>query len=132
LLQSVQQLQSSVVAPVSNYVVGVFREGQLHLTPVSAIMQMRPTMSYIDEADDDMEVDDDYDGPTSLKVEQDIQEKLSVDIKEVQVQFKKRQSERAIAAMHSSYAYKRQLINAEKWQELGVVPKEVIFIMYQT
>lgn len=45
--------------------------------------------------------------------------------KEVQFQFKKKQSERAINAIQSSYAYKKQQMNAEHWVELQVNDKNV-------
>jgi DNA-directed RNA polymerase III subunit RPC5 len=45
--------------------------------------------------------------------------------KEVQFQFKKKQSERAISAIQNSYAYKKQQINAEHWRELKVYDKDV-------
>jgi DNA-directed RNA polymerase-3 subunit RPC5 len=110
------QLQSNAVAPVSNYAVGVFRSGQLHLTPVSSILQMRPSLHHLDE---DNHEDDDDDKAQSKPVVQ-----KTDDVKEVQVQFKKRQSERALAAIQSSYAYKRSLIQSEKWMELHVNPDE--------
>jgi DNA-directed RNA polymerase-3 subunit RPC5 len=50
LKQKTLRLQSTTVPHLSNYVVGVFRQGQLHLTPVSSILQMRPSLAYIDEA----------------------------------------------------------------------------------
>ncbi|RHY27677.1 hypothetical protein DYB32_006622 [Aphanomyces invadans] len=109
-------LQSSAIAPVSNYAVGVFRDGQLHLTPVTSILQMRPTMSHLD--DEDEKDDNDMDvstpvAPTSAAAPE-----------EVQVQVVKRQSERALAAMQNSYAYKRSVIQSEKWMDLTINPTE--------
>ncbi|KDO23220.1 hypothetical protein SPRG_11152 [Saprolegnia parasitica CBS 223.65] len=111
-------LTSSVVTPVSNYAAGVFRKGQLHLTPVSTIMQLRPSLQHLDESDDEASDDDMADVETDKKAE------ATPDVKEVQVQFKKRQSERALAAMQSSYAYKRGLIQSEKWIPLRVVSED--------
>ncbi|KAF0690512.1 Aste57867_18102 [Aphanomyces stellatus] len=104
------QLQSSAVAPVSNYAVGVFRDGQLHLTPVSSILQMRPSMAHLDEEDDDMDVDEKQEKPKPS----------SSNVEEVQVQFQKRQSQRALAAMQNSYAYKRSVVQAESWVDLQI------------
>ncbi|RQM22612.1 hypothetical protein B5M09_005537 [Aphanomyces astaci] len=111
-------LQSSVVAPVSNYAVGVFRDGQLHLTPVTSVLQMRPTMSHLDDDDGD----DDHDmeahpAPSSSNV-------VAAAAEEVQVQVVKRQSERALAAMQNSYAYKRSVVQSEKWTDLSINANE--------
>ncbi len=57
LKQKVLRLHSSNVPHLSNYAVGVFRQGQLHVTPVSSILQMRPSLAYIDDA-----VDEEIDG----------------------------------------------------------------------
>ncbi|RHY11360.1 hypothetical protein DYB36_007238 [Aphanomyces astaci] len=112
-------LQSSVVAPVSNYAVGVFRDGQLHLTPVTSVLQMRPTMSHLDDDDGD----DDHDmeahpAPSSSNVV------AAAAAEEVQVQVVKRQSERALAAMQNSYAYKRSVVQSEKWTDLSINANE--------
>lgn len=47
------------------------------------------------------------------------------EVKEVQFQFKKKQSERAITAIQNSYAYKKQQVNAEHWRELQVMEQSV-------
>lgn len=55
LKQKLQRLQSSSVPALTNYAVGVFRQGQLHLTPVKGVMQMRPSLAHIDAAVDEEE-----------------------------------------------------------------------------
>ncbi|OQR99712.1 DNA-directed RNA polymerase III subunit RPC5-like protein [Achlya hypogyna] len=116
-LPSLLPLTSSVVTPVSNYAVGAFRKGQLHLTPVTSIMQLRPSLHHLDEDSDEEEDNEDVDMEADAKPAPATE---TADLKEVQVQFKKRQSERALAAMQSSYAYKRNLIQSEKWIGLRV------------
>ncbi|KAL3658315.1 hypothetical protein V7S43_016702 [Phytophthora oleae] len=114
LKQKYLRLQSSSVPALSNYAVGVFRQGQLHLTPLSSVMQMRPSLSHIDDAvneeEEDMEVEEKVEPPPA-------------EMKEVQFQFKKKQSERALSAIQNSYAYKKQQIDAENWIELQVQDK---------
>ncbi|TMW69325.1 hypothetical protein Poli38472_001481 [Pythium oligandrum] len=117
LKQKHLRLQSSSVPALTNYAVGVFREGQLHLTPISGVLQMRPSLAHIDEAVDDVEEDVD------MAMEEEQKEAENA-VKEVQFQFKKKQSERAISAIQNSYAYKKQQINAETWRELRVFDKE--------
>ncbi|KAK1943601.1 DNA-directed RNA polymerase III subunit RPC5 [Phytophthora citrophthora] len=114
LKQKYLRLQSSNVPALSNYAVGVFRQGQLHLTPLTSVMQMRPSLSHIDDAvneeEEDMEVEEKVEPPPA-------------EMKEVQFQFKKKQSERALSAIQNSYAYKKQQIDAENWIELQVQDK---------
>ncbi|CAH0479206.1 unnamed protein product [Peronospora belbahrii] len=112
LKQKYLRMQSANVPALTNYVVGVFRQGQLHLTPLSSVMQMRPSLSHIDDAvnEEVMEVEEKVEPPSS-------------EMKEVQFQFKKKQSKRAILAIQNSYAYKKQQIDAENWIELQVHDK---------
>ncbi|XP_076764759.1 DNA-directed RNA polymerase III subunit RPC5-like [Xylocopa sonorina] len=45
-------LQSSRALPdCSNYAVGVFQEGEFHITPLRGIIQMRPQFNYLDKTD---------------------------------------------------------------------------------
>lgn len=45
-------LQSSRALPnCSNYGVGIFQDGELHITPLRGIIQMRPQFSYLDKTD---------------------------------------------------------------------------------
>jgi DNA-directed RNA polymerase-3 subunit RPC5 len=116
LKQKHLRLQSASVPALSNYAVGVFRQGQLHLTPLSSVMQMRPSLAHIDDAANDEEED--------MEVEEKV-EPPPAEMKEVQFQFKKKQSERALSAIQNSYAYKKQQIDAESWIELQVQDKSV-------
>ncbi|RLN74506.1 hypothetical protein BBJ28_00016311 [Nothophytophthora sp. Chile5] len=111
-------LQSSNVPALTNYAVGVFRQGQLHLTPVSAVMQMRPSLAHIDDAVDEDEED--------IEMEEKV-EAPPPEVKEVQFQFKKKQSERAISAIQNSYAYRKQQVDAELWMDLQVQDKSSLF-----
>uniref|UniRef100_K3WSU3 DNA-directed RNA polymerase III subunit RPC5 n=1 Tax=Globisporangium ultimum (strain ATCC 200006 / CBS 805.95 / DAOM BR144) TaxID=431595 RepID=K3WSU3_GLOUD len=119
LKQKYLRLQSSSVPALTNYTVGVFRQGQLHLTPVKSVLQMRPSLAHIDDAVDEEEDDD-----MEVTAEQEQKEAAAAnEVKEVQFQFKKKQSERTISMIQSSYAYKKQQINAEQWRELQVMDK---------
>lgn len=39
------------MADCSRYAVGAVKNGQVHLTPLSAIVQMRPELSFLDQAE---------------------------------------------------------------------------------
>ena len=46
-------LQSSRSTPTSrnNLAVGVYQDGELHLTPVSGVIELRPAFNYFDKQD---------------------------------------------------------------------------------
>ncbi|DAZ97198.1 TPA: hypothetical protein N0F65_003829 [Lagenidium giganteum] len=117
LKQKQLRLHSSKMPSHANYAVAVFRQGQVHITPISTVLQMRPSLAHIDDAADD-EVED-------MEISEPVKaEEPAAEVKEVQLQFKKKQSERAISAIQSSYAYKKQQINAEQWKELKVFERD--------
>nr|CCA22676.1 DNAdirected RNA polymerase III subunit RPC5like protein putative [Albugo laibachii Nc14] len=108
LQQRYLRLQSSQVVEQSNYAIGMIRQGQLHLTPVHSVLQMRPSLLHIDEA---------------LEEERSEEEKETIDesqVKEVQFEFKKKHNERSMKALQNSYQHKKQQINAERWKELTI------------
>ncbi|KAK1130022.1 hypothetical protein K0M31_019707 [Melipona bicolor] len=71
-------LQSSRVLPnCSNYGVGIFQDGELHITPLKGIIQLRPGFDYLDKSDKRMRdeaknIGEDYDeedeGPKQVNV----------------------------------------------------------------
>lgn len=65
------------------------------------------------------------DSGLEMEMAQEETKEAEEETKEVQFQFKKKQSERAINAIQSSYAYKKQQMNAEHWVELQVNDKNV-------
>lgn len=45
-------LQSFRALPnCSNYAVGIFQDGELHVTPLKGVIQMRPQFNYLDKSD---------------------------------------------------------------------------------
>lgn len=45
-------LQSSRALPnCSNYGIGIFQDGELHITPLKGIIQLRPEFNYLDKSD---------------------------------------------------------------------------------
>ncbi|CEH14055.1 RNA Polymerase C (III) 37 kDa subunit [Ceraceosorus bombacis] len=45
------RLESSLVPNQTKYMVGVIRDGALHLTPLDSVLQLRPSMHYLDGLD---------------------------------------------------------------------------------
>ena len=67
------KLSSLKVPPKCNYAVGMFRENQIHLTPLKSVLQLRPNLSYIDQFDADKKKQDDVSN-------KDDEEKYDLDI----------------------------------------------------
>lgn len=42
---------SKALSDTSRYAVGVVRDNSLHLTPVTTVLALRPSFSYLDQAD---------------------------------------------------------------------------------
>ncbi|CAM9968614.1 unnamed protein product [Scytosiphon promiscuus] len=111
LRQVTQKHTGSRVRPATNFAFGVIRNGEFHLTPVHATMQMRPCFQHIDEAKA-LEIEVDLDDPDNGGAK--------APEKPQQVSFKKKESERATAARKSTYAYKKSIEDAEPWVALEV------------
>lgn len=114
-----QTLSSSKVALTTNYAVGLLRGNKLHLAPLDAIVQLRPSMKYLDEADvkkrnakkiiDDVDmVDVEDEGEEEDKEEQPNLIALKVEVK-------KQETERQEQMRLQSHAYLKQLDEAEVW-----------------
>jgi len=50
-LDGIQTLSSVKVPMSTSYAIGILRGNQLHLNPVQAVVQFRPSMKYIDDHD---------------------------------------------------------------------------------
>ena len=115
----VQTLSSEKVPCCTNYAIGVYQNDAFHLTPVHNIVQMRPQFPHL-EADTSMEDDDDM----SDFIVNDLEEpKREPEMKPVRSTVMKRETEEAIAARKSTFAYQRSQKNAEKWLNLNVCTK---------
>uniref|UniRef100_A0A7I4FJY4 DNA-directed RNA polymerase III subunit RPC5 n=1 Tax=Physcomitrium patens TaxID=3218 RepID=A0A7I4FJY4_PHYPA len=113
-----QTLASSKVAMTTSYAIGILRGNRLHLNPVQAVVQFRPSMKYIDEydaakkksnkeagiADGDEEELFDAEPPES-----------KTELTLLQVNVRRRETERQEATRLQSHAYLKQLDEAEAW-----------------
>lgn len=124
LLIKKQTLSSSRTAQMTNYAVGLLCGNKLHLNPLHAIVQLRPSLKYLDDADakkkqakqnvDDMDeemVDADEEG------EEDGPEVKS-QLVALKVEVKKQETERQEQMRLQSHAYLKQLDEAEAWVQL--------------
>ena len=106
-----QVYESNVIPAQTHLAIGRWSEDgeAIHLTPLSATYQVRPSFRYFDQrvlpsVDDGFLLDK--------------REKQTMEAKPLM--FKKKESEKAIAARKNSYAYKREREESEEWIELDV------------
>ncbi|XP_063961179.1 DNA-directed RNA polymerase III subunit RPC5-like [Lytechinus pictus] len=93
---------------MAKYAVGVLKRGELHLTPLHSIVQLKPSFGYLDKADskvkqEKMEVDAGGDS-------QDEEE-----VKPVTVQMVRHETDQAKARRLASYEYHAKKMAEEQW-----------------
>ncbi|KAJ3190584.1 DNA-directed RNA polymerase III subunit RPC5 [Irineochytrium annulatum] len=109
-------LTSSLVPLTSTYLVGTVRDGELHLAPVSAAVQIRPTLKYLDKISEkersmQQRLKDAEDGLERKEEEKVIQARV------VQNDDKEAIQRRAQGLLEAEY-------EKEEWQELKLVPED--------
>jgi DNA-directed RNA polymerase-3 subunit RPC5 len=104
-----QVLRSSKVPMRTHYLAGIFREDGLHLTPLKAILQLRPTFDHINEAE-------------NRKIEKSKGgKKEEEEFKPVNIRLARIESERAQAARIRSHGHMQEQSDAEPWIEVDYV-----------
>ncbi|XP_076293456.1 RNA polymerase III subunit E [Lasioglossum baleicum] len=108
-------LQSSRALPnCSNYAVGVFQEGELHLTPLRGVVQMRPQFNYLDKSDKRVrdeaknmgeEIEEEEEGP-----------------KQVNVTFARQKTEFIKKMQEQSFQHHTQKSLEERWIHTKYIP----------
>nr|XP_003702985.2 PREDICTED: DNA-directed RNA polymerase III subunit RPC5 [Megachile rotundata] len=108
-------LQSSRALPnCSNYAVGIFQDGELHITPLKGVIQMRPQFSYLDKSDKRVrdeaknmgeEFDEEEEGP-----------------KQVNVTFARQKPEFMKKMQEQSFQHHTQKSLGERWIHTNYVP----------
>ena len=101
-----QVLRSSKVPMRTHYVAGMFCEDGLHLTPLKAILQLRPTFDHINEAE-------------NRKIEKAKGGKAhEEEFNTVKTRLARIESERAQAARMRSHSHMQEQSDAEPWIEV--------------
>ncbi|XP_011308501.1 DNA-directed RNA polymerase III subunit RPC5 [Fopius arisanus] len=99
-------LQSSRALPdCSNYAVGVFQDGELHVTPLKGIIQLRPQFNYLDMSDKNAKDD------TKKAGEEEPEEEA----KQVNVTFARQKSELAQKRKEQSFQEQAKKSSEEEW-----------------
>ena len=106
-----KQVIASIPTGVSpnRYVAGTYRDGELHLTPLKGIVQLRPSFGYLDRADTKGR------GPGGAGDAEDTVEDEEPEVKPVTVKFARRETEEAKARRMASYEYISKKREEEPW-----------------
>ncbi|KAI3365099.1 hypothetical protein L3Q82_010221, partial [Scortum barcoo] len=110
-----KQTFSSIQATTntSRYAAAVFRKGELHVTPLTGILQMRPSFSYLDKADNKTrEREAANEGGDSS------QDEAEDDAKAITVRFARPESEQARQRRIQSYEFLQKKQAEEPWVHL--------------
>lgn len=110
-----KQTFSSIQATTntSRYAAAVFRKGELHVTPLTGILQMRPSFSYLDKADNKTrEREAANEGGDSS------QDEAEEDAKAITVRFARPESEQARQRRIQSYEFLQKRQAEEPWVHL--------------
>ncbi|XP_069580411.1 DNA-directed RNA polymerase III subunit RPC5 [Brachyistius frenatus] len=110
-----KQTFSSIQATTntSRYAAAVFRKGELHVTPLTGILQMRPSFSYLDRADNKTrEREAANEGGDSS------QDEAEEEVKAITVRFARPESEQARQRRIQSYEFLQKKQAEEPWVHL--------------
>ncbi|XP_053496074.1 DNA-directed RNA polymerase III subunit RPC5 [Ictalurus furcatus] len=110
-----KQTFSSIQATTntSRYAAAVFRKGELHLTPLQGILQMRPSFSYLDKADSKHK-----EREAANEAGDSSQDEAEEDTKQITVRFSRPESEQARQRRIQSYEFLQKKQAEEPWVHL--------------
>jgi len=92
------------------YSLGMGVDASLHLTPVEQVLVMKPQLTFLDEGDRQTVT-------TAKRLDQEALHKEG-ELKAVQVQYRRKETEEQMAARLSSHAYQQRLIDDEPWIDM--------------
>ncbi|XP_029043499.1 DNA-directed RNA polymerase III subunit RPC5 [Osmia bicornis bicornis] len=108
-------LQSSRALPnCSNYAVGIFQDGELHITPLKGVIQMRPQFSYLDKSDKRVR-----DEAKNMGEEIEEEEEAS---KQVTVSFARQKPDFMKKMQEQSFQHHTQKSLGERWIHTNYIP----------
>ncbi len=107
-----KQILSSTPSNISpaRYVIGQFKDNELHLTPIKGVIQLRPNFGYLDHADGKQAARAGVDGEDGGSQDEEEEE-----AKHVTVRFARRETEEAKARREASYEYVHKKRDEENW-----------------
>eukprot|EP00455_Lapot_gusevi_P036305 TRINITY_DN4034_c0_g1_i1.p1 TRINITY_DN4034_c0_g1~~TRINITY_DN4034_c0_g1_i1.p1 ORF type:complete len:258 (+),score=64.99 TRINITY_DN4034_c0_g1_i1:61-834(+) len=114
-------MTSRLIPPKTNYAVGMFREGQLHLTPLNSILQIRPELPHIDTEEQQRKQAAQQQAALEAGLAPKEERK---DPKQIAVHIKKQETERAAEMRKASHGYLNAQMEQEKWVPIAVAPRQ--------
>ncbi|XP_051967986.1 DNA-directed RNA polymerase III subunit RPC5-like [Xyrauchen texanus] len=110
-----KQIFSSIQATTntSRYAAAVFHKGELHLTPLQGILQMRPSFTYLDKADTKHK-----EREAANEAGDSSQDEAEDDVKQITVRFSRPESEQARQRRVQSYDFLQKKQAEEPWVHL--------------
>ncbi|KAG6549694.1 hypothetical protein Mapa_008674 [Marchantia paleacea] len=111
-----QTLSSSKVALTTSYAIGVLQGNKLHLNPLQAVVQLRPSMKYLDEGDAQKKKQaaaSNGDGDEEMADAEATE--AAPELVALQVNVRRRETEWQEENRLHSHAYLKQLDDAEPW-----------------
>lgn len=126
-------LTSTPVPALTNQCIAVVKDGKVHLTPLHAVVQMRPVMTHLDAEDTarreerEKEARADKrgarpDAGAMLDAAEEEEKGDEEDMQMLQVQFRRAESERVLERKRTSYASLHEAREREPWAELAFQP----------
>uniref|UniRef100_A0A8D0E4D8 RNA polymerase III subunit E n=1 Tax=Salvator merianae TaxID=96440 RepID=A0A8D0E4D8_SALMN len=104
---------SQTMSNISRYAAAIYRKGELHLTPLHGILQMRPSFSYLDKADAKYREREAANDPGDSS-----QDEAEEDVKQITVRFSRPESEQARQRRVQSYEFLQKRQAEEHWVHL--------------
>ncbi|XP_016348590.1 DNA-directed RNA polymerase III subunit RPC5-like [Sinocyclocheilus anshuiensis] len=110
-----KQTFSSIQATTntSRFAAAVFHKGELHLTPLQGILQMRPSFTYLDKADTKHR-----EREAANEAGDSSQDEAEEDVKQITVRFSRPESEQARQRRIQSYEFLQKKQAEEPWVHL--------------
>ncbi|KAK2509390.1 hypothetical protein MC885_005362 [Smutsia gigantea] len=97
----------------SRYAAALYRQGELHLTPLHGILQLRPSFSYLDKADAKHR-----EREAANEAGDSSQDEAEEDVKQITVRFSRPESEQARQRRVQSYEFLQKKHAEEPWVHL--------------
>ncbi|XP_011745456.1 DNA-directed RNA polymerase III subunit RPC5 isoform X1 [Macaca nemestrina] len=104
---------SQTTSNTSRYAAALYRQGELHLTPLHGILQLRPSFSYLDRADAKHR-----EREAANEAGDSSQDEAEDDVKQITVRFSRPESEQARQRRVQSYEFLQKKHAEEPWVHL--------------
>ncbi|XP_066131988.1 DNA-directed RNA polymerase III subunit RPC5 isoform X1 [Saccopteryx bilineata] len=104
---------SQTTSNTSRYAAALYRQGELHLTPLHGVLQLRPSFSYLDKADAKHR-----EREAATEAGDSSQDEAEEDVKQITVRFSRPESEQARQRRVQSYEFLQKRHAEEPWVHL--------------